>query len=380
MNSSETYSMINIFYSIFKKNNYEIEPYDVKHMTANLYDERNDNAFIFDNKADPYADCSHICAIHTSIEEDPVNGCFNYYSETGNITDAARFLQTLGYEIKELPQTCQEAQQDYDNDVRRLDEQYINAIKDYLQSDNSKGFPVNGYMGLACENWFRMQPNGYVLRYELNGKPCEIVNDTFAWGDWSSKYALLRRYIAEHGPNVPSKDCIVCGVNISIWVGDQRTAYRKGYLSKERQKLLEDIGFSLNTYNDAWDEMFNLLLEYKDEHGNMNIPKRDKYKGKTLGTWCQHQRDDYKTGEILPERYERLKEIGFDFDPLETEWMRRYEQYKRYIASNKGNAYISRRTDFEGEHLGAWVETQRKRVDKLSPKRKKLLRDIGMEI
>lgn len=70
--------------------------------------------------------------------------------------------------------------------------------------------------------------------------------------------------------------------------------------------------------------------------------------------------NDKKDGKLSADREQCLLDIGFDFDPHETEWNRRFEQYKRYV-EQAGDGYISRRTDFEGEHLGAWVETQRKR-------------------
>ena len=67
----------------------------------------------------------------------------------------------------------------------------------------------------------------------------------------------------------------------------------------------------------------------------------------------QRQRNDYKNGSLRQYRFDRLTEIGFVFDPHDTEWNRRLDQYKRYIKQT-GTTYISKRTDFEGEHLGAW--------------------------
>lgn len=111
-----------------------------------------------------------------------------------------------------------------------------------------------------------------------------------------------------------------------------------------------------NKYGDVWETMYQLLCEYKQEYGHTNISKRDSYKEQPLGLWCQRQRS--KVG-MTDYRREKLHNIGFVFDPKEEEWNRRFEQYKRY-AEEKGSPNISRRTDYEGEHLGAWVETQRK--------------------
>lgn len=116
-----------------------------------------------------------------------------------------------------------------------------------------------------------------------------------------------------------------------------------------------------STYIDQWEKMYQLLAEYNEEFGNTNIPKRSTYKGKNLGLWCQAQRKAYQENKktMTPNKMKKLSALGFDFKPNETEWNRRYSQYLRYITET-GSYYISRRTDYEGEHLGAWVETQRK--------------------
>ena len=126
-----------------------------------------------------------------------------------------------------------------------------------------------------------------------------------------------------------------------------------------------------NSYAARWEEMYRLLCEYKDEHGNVNIPKRDVYKGQNLGLWCQNQRTNSK---LSSEKKQKLLDLDFSFDPLEDEWNRRFEQYQRYTAEN-GSPAISIHTDYENEHLGSWIRTQIKwfktgrmsqtRIDKL---------------
>lgn len=134
--------------------------------------------------------------------------------------------------------------------------------------------------------------------------------------------------------------------------------------------------FCNSAFVEQWERMYALLLDYKAEHGNISIPKRDVYKGEKLGLWCQRQRDNYNCNKrtMTLEKVKKLSDIGFDFDPKETEWNRRYEQYLRYI-EEKSTTYISRRTDYEDEHLGAWVETQRKwyKTGKMSDERKEKL-------
>lgn len=138
--------------------------------------------------------------------------------------------------------------------------------------------------------------------------------------------------------------------------------------------------FCNSYFTNQWERMYILLLEYKAEYGNVTISQRAIYKNENLGLWCQRQRNDYKCNKkmMTPEKIKKLSDMGFDFDPKETEWNRRYEQYLRYI-KEKNTIYISRRTDYEGEHLGAWVETQKKqyKTGKMSNGRKEKLLKVA---
>lgn len=128
--------------------------------------------------------------------------------------------------------------------------------------------------------------------------------------------------------------------------------------------------------DDKWIAAYELLCEYNDEFGNTYISKRDSYKGYSLGMWCQRQRKNKKEGKLSQDKISKLNKIKFSFNPLEDEWLRRYNQYKRYI-EDKGTSYIPRRAVYENEKLGAWVDTQKKRnkEKKLSVERKiKLLK------
>ena len=111
-----------------------------------------------------------------------------------------------------------------------------------------------------------------------------------------------------------------------------------------------------NSFDDRWEKMYNLLIEYKAEIGSTYIPKRETYKGHNLGSWCQEQRIYKKSGKLNQKRINKLNAIGFIWCPLEIKWFSKYEQYKHYIKTT-GQTYISRRTNFENEHLGAWVES-----------------------
>ena len=88
----------------------------------------------------------------------------------------------------------------------------------------------------------------------------------------------------------------------------------------------------------SWEGRFEELLQYKEEHGHVNIPQKCEYEVATetpillliltvahlivdpvLGQWVKQQRKDYtdfKTGKksaMTQERIDRLKVVGFKF-------------------------------------------------------------------
>lgn len=130
-----------------------------------------------------------------------------------------------------------------------------------------------------------------------------------------------------------------------------------------------------------WDRGYEKLVEYKNNFGIVDVPKNLTFNGYHLGRWCLQQKIYYNKGELLQHRVDKLKSIGFAFNPLEEEWNRRYEQYKRYVSENK-TLYVPKQTVYEGENLGAWILTQKHRfkVGKLSEERIKKLETIDKDI
>ena len=144
--------------------------------------------------------------------------------------------------------------------------------------------------------------------------------------------------------------------------------------------LFENVRCTCRREEAEWNRRYEQYKRYiKTNNGDSYIPNNMDYEGEHLGMWVQTQRVMYKSGKLSVERYEKLQSVGFIFDPVEDEWNRRYEQYKRYIKTNNGNPYIPNNMDYEREHLGIWVQNQRRmyKARKLSVKRYEKLQSIG---
>ena len=371
-----------LYYYISKQIN--IEPFDAMHKLDALYLHKQNLLLLFEiPKEDWDINDVNVFLFIKEGEERPKAKYVNViYSEEYLVETINYILKKIGLSVIQSVESVETVNSVYRVAVDGFSKKYRDAVVEYMMECDEHFYPPPIYHELYLENWFRMQPDGYEMTYKYNGNECKIVNSTFAWGDWGVYYSAIRKYMAVTNSGTIPTTAEFARLKIGGWVGDQRTAYKQGYMSLERLALLREANISMNIYDDAWNEKYELLKKYKEEYGSTNIEKRQKYKGVMLGLWCQNQRDNYKTGRrsISEEQIQRLSDIGFDWDPLETEWNRRYEQYKRYIKENNGDTYIPRRRDFEGEHLGAWVETQRKwfAQGKMNANRYNKLKAIGM--
>ena len=196
--------------------------------------------------------------------------------------------------------------------------------------------------------------------------------------DWDRRFEQYKRYIKKNGKRI-SVETEFEGEKLGRWAQKQRMMYKKGELSAEHFEKLQSVGFIFDLAEDDWDWHFEQYKRYINENnGNSYILQRMDYEGDSLGAWVNRQRMLYKKGELSAERFEKLQSVGFIFDPEEDEWNRHFEQYKRYINENNGNPYIPQRMDYEGEHLGSWVGTQRKRYKggRLSEEQYQKLKEI----
>merc|ERR1711903_249303 len=97
------------------------------------------------------------------------------------------------------------------------------------------------------------------------------VQRLIADANWDAMFQLLLEYKDQHGNTVVPRR-YNNNPQLGNWVGTQRSLHSKKELFRNRALRLESIGFVWCVQRlivDAnWDAMFQLLLEYKDQHGN----------------------------------------------------------------------------------------------------------------
>ncbi len=117
----------------------------------------------------------------------------------------------------------------------------------------------------------------------------------------------------------------------------------------------------------SWDERFGELLAYKEEHGHVRVPRT----GITsLDNWVSVQRINKKTGKLSSDKARRLDEIGFDWNPENTDWEANFSALLAYVNSVGHSRVPQSYKTNEGACLGIWVSTQRGNKDLMGVDRK----------
>jgi len=201
----------------------------------------------------------------------------------------------------------------------------------------------------------------------------------FVWdpfvANWEEMFAALLNYKQTHDDcNVPNE--WEENPDLGQWGQRQRNVYKKDKLSPERIKRLEDIGFVWNRLDATWKEMFAVLSSYKQIHGDCNVPV-EWLENPELGQWCYVQRRTFRKNKISAERIQRLEQLGFVWERLETRWDEMFAALSSY-KQTYGNCNVST-TSKEFQKLGQWCSGQRKtyKENRLPPARVQRLEQLG---
>ncbi len=198
----------------------------------------------------------------------------------------------------------------------------------------------------------------------------------FVWdpiGDaWEQNFESLKAFHKREGHcRVPSGH-EESGLSLGRWVQHQRE--RKGKLSAERIKRLDDLGFSWDPIGESWEKHFEALVDFKKREGHANIPTLLVINGLFLGRWVSNQRTD--KARLPTERINRLNSVGFVWDSLALKWENGFKALINY-SKREGHTHVPHRHKEDGISLGVWVGAQRKNKGDLSPEQIKRLNAIG---
>mgnify|MGYP001592065932 CR=1 FL=1 len=195
---------------------------------------------------------------------------------------------------------------------------------------------------------------------------------------WEERYSELVQFKSKTG------HCIVPqqwseNPGLGHWVLIQRQFRKKGVLSEERIRRLNDIWFVWDTLEAEWEQRFAQILQFKRRFGHCNVP-RNYPEAKGLGAWTSTQRQvrlGTRKGSLNEDRIRRLDEIGFVWDTVSATWEERFSGLVQF-KSKTGHCNVPRNWP-ENPSLSHWVTTQRQNRKRgtLNEERLRRLNDIG---
>jgi hypothetical protein len=192
---------------------------------------------------------------------------------------------------------------------------------------------------------------------------------------WNQMYQELVDCHRVHGDcNVPQK--YSDNRKLASWVTTQRSLQKKGKLEIPKLEKLQELGFSWDPIENYWNQMYQRLVAYKEQHGNCNVP--DKWvENPSLGTWVGSQRRRKNKGTITNLQIEKLNQLGFIWNLEKNQWGKMFQALVTY-KEEFGGCNVPQ-TYPENPRLGQWINTQRryKKYDRLQKEHIKRLESIG---
>lgn len=191
-------------------------------------------------------------------------------------------------------------------------------------------------------------------------------------------------------------------INLGYFVNSLRNNYRKGLLQVDAIKALESLNLAWYPLDDEWHFMYNLVKEYKMQHGDINIPPNYVIVVGTrrihLGRWLDNQRRNYKNSCGLRKgkwanwclsqnRIALLENLGIDWhNTSEQNWLLRYQEvlkcYEYYGSLNIPSNFIGTLSTGTKFNINNWLAINKKKYclekDKLTAEQIDLLKKINI--
>ena len=268
-----------------------------------------------------------------------------------------------------------------------------------FKTNNGYTYDENGKVRLGI--WIRNQRANFSNLSQKRKQLLEEIDfvENVYDDKWKVNYKLAKAYYEHYGNLlIPTIFKTNDGYNydengkvrLGFWISNQRAIFSN--LSQDKQQLLQEIGFVVNSSEYKWQKNYELAKVYFEHHGNLLIPTTFKTNngytydenGKVrLGFWIRTQRSMFS--DLSQEKRQLLKSIGFVEKVFDDKWNKNYEFAKSYF-EHYGNLLIP--TTFKTNdgftyeengsvRLGQWIRFQRRDYYKLSQERRNLLQEIG---
>lgn len=193
--------------------------------------------------------------------------------------------------------------------------------------------------------------------------------------EWEQRFEQWKSYVREHGTTKISGSGRYRP--LGSWSQVQRTQKRRGELSPDYLRRLEEAGFPWEPRNEHWEQYYAEMVAYRQKYGHCHIPKTWR-ENPQLYAWYSMQKQMGNRGDLSPERKARLDALNFPWNYKDEVW----ETMLGKLAHFRLLYGHCRVPDGRAEpKLFKWASRQRrtKVAGKLSPERIAQLDALGFE-
>lgn len=328
-----------------------------------------------------------------------------YYQENGNLEVPARYITEEGYALGSWLNNQKAIRKGTivgkltEDQIHKLDsigmiwdsldyfwEQNFKSAKEYYLTYGNLDIPTNykSKDGKHLGNWILRQRQLYKRNSLTDDQIKKLDSIGMDWMDrvdriWENGFLEAKNYSEEYGNlSVPKNYRSNTDFPLGIWIQRQRSLYKNNKISEDRIKRLTGIGMNWNP--DNWESRFDLVKQYYEEHGNINISQKEVIQGVWLGKWIISQKKAMEEGKLTHKQIEKLKTLPMEeVGRKDNRWWSMYEEVKKYY-EEFGNLNIPvNYLTSNGKKLSDWIIRQRRnyKLGKMPSEHKEKLDEIG---
>lgn len=188
-------------------------------------------------------------------------------------------------------------------------------------------------------------------------------------------FQALKDYVQDEG-HFPARREIKDGLRLGDWCSVQRAQYKKGLLSSERIKRMEEIGFSWDVHEDAWNTNYRELCNYVRLNGSLSRSCDQR----SLYNWIKLQKAAKTDGSLDKIHEQLLVGLGVDLEGNHADavWEKHLHLLQEFLRKEKR---LPKRGDvIEGVKIGGWVYEQQRNFTNgtLTKQRRQRLSHAGL--
>ena len=307
-----------------------------------------------------------------SIEEE-MQEIVNYYRNIGK----KESIVNANFHIIDEARDCKRLFEELQDCLSAPWEAYFDVAKSFYMEHGHLDVPTTyRYKQLTLGKWIYTQRR--IKKGEISGvlsdwKIRMLDSIGMIWEPrrnlpWNTGIEHAREYRETFGDlHIPVEYVSPDGYKLGRWISYLRYVgsrkERRGKLSDEKIRQLNELGMAWNKFDSSFEQNYAEAEKYYREYGDLLVPADYiSENGVKVGRWIHSMRCAKKGKNkalLTEERISRLNAIGMQWSVLEKQWEKGYYEARKYYRANK-NLEVSHATITEsGFPLGRWVYSQK---------------------